>query len=64
MGTQAKRRGFLQLFQILPTFLEIPQQEKNEKQLAYFDHQNLNSLCVTISARASFVFLWSYRTQF
>ena len=34
--------------------------EEKEKQLVYFDHQNVNSLCSS-TARASSVFLSSYR---
>ena len=38
--------------------------KKKEKQLVYFDHQNVNYLCraiITSTARASSVFLSSYR---
>ena len=39
--------------------------EEKEKQLVYFDHQNVTSLCLryhyVLTARASSVFLWSYR---
>ena len=36
--------------------------KEKEKQLVYFDHQNVNSLCfITSTAHASSVFLWSYR---
>ena len=38
---------------------------KKKKQLVYFDLQNVNSLCspiTTSTARASSVFLWSYRS--
>ena len=70
----------MQLFRVLPNFLpnfhecfynsmfsisfRKYRDEEEEKQLVYFDHQNVNSLCraiITSTARASSVFLWSYR---